>query len=132
MTDVVLQNNVVLQIMTAAPANANHRTDDSGDAYMLGSRLVMVDAVWGSVQVNATGLDAADATVKVEACDTGVDGDYLTKTTLGSVTLGAGTSVNLFSLNGVITEKFYRVKYTKGANTTGTLNVYIHGKTHGV
>lgn len=132
MTDVVLQTNTVLEIMTLAPASAAHRTDDNTDPYMIGSRLIMTNVVWGSIQVNAAGLDAADGTITVQCCDTGVDADYLTKTSLGVVTLASGTTTQIFSFNGVVTEKFYRVKYAKGANTTGTISVYIHGKTHGV
>ncbi len=132
MTDVLVARNAVLQIMTAAAASADHRTDNAADAAMIGARLNMVDVVWGSVQVNTTSLDHADGTMTVECCDTGVDADYLTKTSLGVVTLASGTNTYSFSFNGVITEKFYRVKYAKGSNTAGTLDVYIHGKTHGV
>ncbi len=131
MTDVLLDRNEVLQIMTSASANADHRTDNASDAAMIGKRLVMVNNLYGSVQVNATSLNAADAIIKVECCDTGVDADYITKST-ATLTLPSGSSVNIFSLDAVITEKFYRVKYLHGSVSAGTLDVYIHGKTIGV
>ncbi len=131
MADKILSFNEVVPLLSTSPANVAHVSTDATDATALGKRLVTTNVLFASVQFNWTGLDAADGTITVECNDTGVVADYIQKAT-ATYTLPAGSGVNSFSLNGVVTEDFYRVRYAPGANTTGTISCVIYAKTHGV
>jgi len=128
MADEILSVNETVQLFISSPANVAHESDDAGDATVLGKRLVMTSVCYAAVQYKWTGLDAANGSITVESSVTGEDGSYVQKAS-ATATLPAGSGTDIFSFNGgVVTEKFYRVIWTPGANTTGTLDAWIFGK----
>lgn len=126
--DYVLATNQTLQIMTGASADAAHATSDGADPDVIGGRLIMINCQSASVQFVWTDLDASDATITVEC--TNIAGSWIPKST-ATYTIPSGDGANSFSLNLIVTEKYYRVRYDPGTNTAGTIDCYIHGTTFG-
>lgn len=72
----------------------------------------------GSLEVIATGTNAADATVKLQHCDSGVSADF-TDVENGSLSIIAAGAYTFVMTN--VSKTYYRLVYEKGANTTGTI-----------
>jgi hypothetical protein len=66
-----------------------------------------------------------DGTVKLQVSNTG--GDWVDKTG-ASVTLSGAAGADMISLNGVATEFYYRVVYTKNNITAGSITVVAAAK----
>lgn len=129
MADEILNTNELIQLFTNVTASAPHQSDQVG-AGQNGNRIVSWGILFGAIEFDWTGLDASDGVLTVEMSTTGNE-PYVPKSG-ATYTFPAGDGTNLISLNGVMTEKYYRVTWDPGANTTGTLNCWIYGKTHGV
>jgi hypothetical protein len=78
-----------------------------------------VHIIWSSL----TGT--VDGTVKLQVSNTG--GDWVDKTG-ASVTLSGASGADMISLNGVCTEFYYRVVYTKNNITGGTISAVVAAK----
>ncbi len=131
MADEILGFNDLVPLLINSPASSDHYSDNAADPTALGKRLVTPNALFGSVEFHWTGLDQSDGTITVQCSSTGDSNSYITKASATTI-LAAGSGVNSFSLNGVITERYYRVAYLKGTNTTGAVSAWIYAKTHGV
>lgn len=94
----------------ASAASDQISSAESTDAY---PRLSF-HVIWASL----TGT--IDGTVKVQVSNTG--GDWVDKTG-ASVTLSGASGADMISLNGVVTEHYYRVVYTKNNISGGTITV---------
>lgn len=68
-------------------------------------------------QLNATSLDAADGSIKIQDS---LDGTNFSDITGASITVASGTSVNMIR-DTAFTGKYIRAVWTKGSNTAGTL-----------
>ncbi len=111
--------------LTAAPAQtARLSTDAQAVAAQTPFDLSLCDSA--SFHVIWSGLTGTlDGTVTVEVSNDGVNWD--TKNG-ASVTLNSAASNQMISLNGVVTEEFYRVRLTPGNISAGSVTVIGRGK----
>ena len=79
-----------------------------------------------SLQYVATGLNTADATVKLQGCnDNQAGAGNWMDITDSTVTLASGSSAAYLIIANVAM-KYYRVVFSKGTNSAGTINVLIN------
>lgn len=97
-----------------ATANINSNSFDIGGLPIRCANL--------GVQVIATGLNSADATVKIQHAMIDLDAAYqdITDATL---TIASGTSYPVLSPITNIGSTYYRAVYTKNTNSAGTVTV---------
>lgn len=97
----------------ATAANANLTTAASN---ALGAPYKYV-----ALQMNATGLDAADGVIKLQDS---LDGTNFTDISGASITVASGASINMIR-NTAFTGKHVRAVWTKGANAAGTFELLL-------
>jgi len=107
-------------IMNAAAASA----DQTSDIVEMGK------CTHATFQVIWSGIDDTDGTVKLQVSEDQTNWVYKADSAGSAVTLTIGSAADTgsISLNGVVTEKYYRAVYTKNSNTTGTVTVKVGGK----
>jgi hypothetical protein len=103
----------VLTPINALPARADHTSTviDTSDVLYMSAQIV-----WASL----TGT--LDATIKMEVSN---DGTNWVEKSSASFTLTTASGTDMLSLNGVVTEHYYRIKYTHGNVSGGTVSVYL-------
>ena len=78
-----------------------------------------------SFQVVWATADAVDATIKLQASLDGTNfEDYGT-----AYTMNAAAGNHAFAITDRGALQYFRIVYTKGSNTTGTMNIYLNQET---
>lgn len=107
-----------VQIMTALACNANQTSAIATDALLIPQKTV-------EVQVNVTTTDTGDGVLKLQDS---VDGVNYSDISGMSITVTVNTTVNVFRLAESFAGRYIRLVWTKGTNTTGTLNAFLYAK----
>lgn len=121
------------QVMTTAPAGSDHLTTDNTDPTMFGAGINLSGCTYGSFQVNWTSLAGTlNAVVSLEVSSDSTCSKYIVKSNASgspvNFTLSGANGADSISLNGVVTEKCYRVRYAHTGVTGGTINTFVIGK----
>jgi hypothetical protein len=114
-----------------AVASAAHKSDDKTNAKAAGSTFKMEGATHASFQVIWAGLGGTlDGELVIEVSNVQTpssDSDWVEKSA-GTVTLSTTSGSEMLSLNGIVTEEHYRVRYIPNNVTSGTVTVYARAK----
>lgn len=96
--------------------------NQSGTASFNSDAISVGNTVWMSFVFTWTGFNTTDATVTIEVSNDGTNWDQKTGATF---TIGSAADTQGISLNGVVTEDFYRVAFAHGTNSAGTISCII-------
>lgn len=107
-----------LQIMTALPCNVNQTSASATNGVLIPQKTV-------EVQVNVTTTDTGDGVLKLQDS---VDNVNYSDISGASITVTVNTTVNVFRLAESFAGRYIRLVWTKGTNTTGTLNAFLYAK----
>lgn len=82
----------------------------------------------GSVTVNSVGFNTADATVRIQHSNDGVNFENLdlTDASVGLMAIATGTATQTLTPITFIAVKYFRIVYTKNTNSAGTITVILN------
>lgn len=118
-------------IKAGASAALAHDSTNPADASVLGKAVDVGLCTTGSFQVTWAGLTGTiDATAQLFCSDNGTNWDEKSDANGDPVliTLAGAADTEVISLNGVLSETFYKVVYTPNGVTGGTVEAIVWGK----
>lgn len=118
------------KLLRSATAGANHVSSDNLDALTIGRAVDLALYTSASVQLIWSGLTGTiNGVLTVEVSDDGTNWD--TKKIGGSdatITVSGAAGNDTLSLDGIVTERYYRVNWAKNLVTGGTLDCILIAK----
>lgn len=108
-------------IMNAAAASA----DQTSDVVEMNNA-----CTHASFQVITASFNTTDATVKLQVSNDNSNWTYKSDANGDDVvlTIASGAENSVISLNGVVTEQYYRAVFAHGTNSAGTVTIKVRGK----
>jgi hypothetical protein len=121
----------IIAVNPGASASAAHDSANSADAAVYGKPMDIGEWNVGSIQlVWASLTGTVNGVLSVQVSDDGTNWVPKTDANLNPVqiTVSGASGSNLISLNGVISEEFYKVIWTPNGVTGGNINCIVWGK----